>query len=521
MYQILLIRRYLTSKIMPLLAALAVALCTAMVLVVWSVMGGFLNMLVNSGRTLAGDVIIECRPQGIGYYDELCADLEKDPLVAGAAPMIQTFGLVTFPDGRSKTVIVRGIQGASFARVTRYDELLWWRALDKPLPKDAKGEDPRLHVREPLARAFQNGLSLTRQDPGQAAPLPAAVMGIEVWGHNVRVGGAGYYIPGQFTHTAPDATSERRFMFFDGFITLHVLPMDASMKVIQVTSQSFPVANEFQSGLYEVDESTVFVELGALQRMLQMNSAGRIAKTPGGPYRVEIDPKTGEERIVQDAPDAGESPARATTILVRGKQDVGDEKALESLRDAVADAYGRFAERRRGMVPDKFRVDVHTWIDQNRTMIAAVKKETSLVLSLFSLISLTAVFLVLSIFWSMISEKTKDIGILRAMGAGRAGVAGLWTAYGGALGVVGAILGTLLAYAIVININPIHEWLGRALHVVIWDPRVYYFTTIPNQVDTPHAVMVFAGGVLSAVVGALIPAWRAARMDPVKSLRFE
>ena len=56
MYQFLLTHRYLTSKVMPLLAALAVALCTAMVIIVWSVMGGFLVMLINSGRTLVGDV---------------------------------------------------------------------------------------------------------------------------------------------------------------------------------------------------------------------------------------------------------------------------------------------------------------------------------------------------------------------------------------------------------------------------------------------------------------------------------
>ena len=54
MYQALLTRRYLTSKVMPLLAAVAVTLCTAMVLIVWSVMGGFLGMLVASGRTLIG-----------------------------------------------------------------------------------------------------------------------------------------------------------------------------------------------------------------------------------------------------------------------------------------------------------------------------------------------------------------------------------------------------------------------------------------------------------------------------------
>ena len=64
MYQALLTRRYLTSKLMPLLSALAVTLCTAMVLTVWSVMGGFLNVLLDSGKTIIGDVAIDVAPPG-------------------------------------------------------------------------------------------------------------------------------------------------------------------------------------------------------------------------------------------------------------------------------------------------------------------------------------------------------------------------------------------------------------------------------------------------------------------------
>ena len=126
-----------------------------------------------------------------------------------------------------------------------------------------------------------------------------------------------------------------------------------------------------------------------------------------------------------------------------------------------------------------------------------------------------------AIFWSMISEKTKDIGVLRAIGAGRAGVAWLFLRYGLVIGVVGSLAGGALASVIVLNINPIHEWLGHTLGIYVWDPAVYYFTEIPSRVEPWKAAVVLASGVGSSVVGALAPALRAAWMDPVRALRFE
>jgi lipoprotein-releasing system permease protein len=121
----------------------------------------------------------------------------------------------------------------------------------------------------------------------------------------------------------------------------------------------------------------------------------------------------------------------------------------------------------------------------------------------------------------MISEKTKDIGVLRALGASTPGVAWLWLRYGAAIGVVGASLGLGAGYLIVTNINAIHDWLGTTFNFVIWDPRVYYFVEIPREVEPSKAAIVFTVGVMTCVLGALIPAVRSARMDPVRSLRFE
>jgi lipoprotein-releasing system permease protein len=256
--------------------------------------------------------------------------------------------------------------------------------------------------------------------------------------------------------------------------------------------------------------------------MLQMREA-LSAKTPpgGGVWTVEVDPVTHEERLVQSATIVGKDPARVTSVIVKGKEDVSDERALDRLSVAVRGVYEQFEKAHAGKVPSTAHIQVKTWIDMNSSIINAVKNEISLVLVLFIIISLVAVFLVLAIFWSMISEKTRDIGILRAMGAARSGVAGLWVFYGFVLGLTGAVLGVALAYLIVLNINPIHEWMGRALGIQVWNPKIYYFTLIPAKVDPVHAAMVLVGGAMSAVVGALIPALHAARMNPVKALRFE
>jgi lipoprotein-releasing system permease protein len=190
----------------------------------------------------------------------------------------------------------------------------------------------------------------------------------------------------------------------------------------------------------------------------------------------------------------------------------------------VEEIYAEFAAKHPGVVPSggpAGAIDILTWEDQNRTMIQAVQKETGLVLFLFSMISLVAVVLVLTIFWSMIAEKTKDIGVMRALGASRSAVAGTWLLYGLAIGLVGSTLGVLLAYVIVWNINAIHDWMGATLGLKIWDPAVYYFTEIPSKVDPGKALAVFLAFIVACVVGALVPAVRAARMDPVRALRFE
>lgn len=519
MYQALLTRRYLTSKVMPLLAMAAVMLSVATILITWSVMGGFLKTLLSSGRTLIGDASIVWPNVGFAHYEDLVSRLEAHPEIAAAAPVIETYGMVQLPDDRVELIQIKGVEPASYSAVTGFAETLWWRPLNEPTRKDTAGSDIRLapENRDLLERFAAQGLAMSRPDPETGVPQPAGILGVEVTGLNSRTA-AGIYVPLNALRGTPEGKIDQIELFMprDGSVGLTLLSLDSTGKPTDPVSRSLPIANEFQSGIYEVDSSTLIAPLGLVQRMLRMDEARRIdPDAPVDPFDYE----KGPDGELRPSPPVATSvdPARVTTVLVRGEPGVTADRVAE----IAANVYAGFAEAHAGEVPGPFVIRINTWEDRNRTMIDAVRKETGLVLGVFGIICFTTVFLVLAIFWSMISEKTKDIGVLRALGAGTPGVAWLWLRYGAAIGIVGAALGLGAGYLIVTNINAIHDWLGEAFGFVIWDPRVYYFVEIPREVEWSKALIVFLTGVLTCVLGALIPAIRSARMDPVKALRFE
>src|SRR5690348_548059 len=95
MYKTLLILKYLRKRRIAWVSLVAVMLCTTMVLVVISVMGGWLDMFRKSFRGLSGDVLVDAQSlTGFGYYEEMIQQIEKLPDVEAAVPVIRTFGLV-------------------------------------------------------------------------------------------------------------------------------------------------------------------------------------------------------------------------------------------------------------------------------------------------------------------------------------------------------------------------------------------------------------------------------------------
>lgn len=162
-----------------------------------------------------------------------------------------------------------------------------------------------------------------------------------------------------------------------------------------------------------------------------------------------------------------------------------------------------------------------TWEDQQRNFLEAVEMERTLMGLILSFVGLLAGFCIFAILIMTVYEKRRDIGILKSVGYPPAYIAMVFLVDGGAVGLLGAVAGAAGGLLFAGNINPI---AGFVENVTGWTPfpqDVYYFTEIPADTGLLMPVVISAGAILCSLAFSVLPAIKAARMDPVETLRFE
>jgi lipoprotein-releasing system permease protein len=285
---------------------------------------------------------------------------------------------------------------------------------------------------------------------------------------------------------------------FTLWASLEVIPIGPGYRSSAEATPSrniYWIVDGSRTQLFQVDENSVYVPFDVLQKDLQM--------TP----RIYTDADTGKEVI---------EPARCSEIQIKVKPGTDREALIAAITPMIRAINGR-AESELAIAP----LVVETWEAQRQQFLAAVEKEKLLMTILFGVISLVAVFLIFCILYMIVVEKTRDIGIIKSVGATSGGVAAIFVGYGFAIGVVGGGAGLVAGYIFLRYINEIHDAIARATGFTMWDPRTYAFDRIPSELDPLTAAIVVTVAILSAVVGAVLPAVRAARLNPVEALRFE
>lgn len=167
------------------------------------------------------------------------------------------------------------------------------------------------------------------------------------------------------------------------------------------------------------------------------------------------------------------------------------------------------------------RAVVSDWKTINATLFEALQVERAAMAFALSFMVLVAAFNILSSLVMLVRAKTRDIAIMRTMGATRQSLMKIFVTTGFTIGAIGTLAGLAFGFLILAGRKQIVEVIGALTGQNLWDPQYRFLTTIPSKIDGMEVGMIVLLALLLSFLATLYPAWKAASTDPVQVLRYE
>ncbi len=181
-----------------------------------------------------------------------------------------------------------------------------------------------------------------------------------------------------------------------------------------------------------------------------------------------------------------------------------------------------YADRIRAKLYPAFpNIDALTWIDLNREIFDAIRLERNTMFFLLLFIVIVAAFSIMNTLITVTVLKTREIGVMKAIGATRSQIVWVFLLQGMAVGVFGNITGVGLGLSVLHWRNEFKDWLATRLGFEIFPPGIYQFREIPAELMPADLAVICVSAFLICSLAALFPALVAARLEPVKALRHD
>ena len=230
--------------------------------------------------------------------------------------------------------------------------------------------------------------------------------------------------------------------------------------------KTFTVNSIFDSGLSEFDNNVVFINLSTLEDFFGYNSADRNLEIYlKNPQNIEL-----QKNIVQE---------------------IFDQEFVVS------------------------------WADMNSSLFSALKVERNVMFIILSLIIVVAAFNIISGLTILVKNKTRDIAILKSIGVLNKSIIKIFFLVGVIIGTSATIFGIFLGVTFSIYIEDFREFLSSTFNISLFPEEIYFLSKMPSEINLTSIFLISICSIIITILVSIFPAFKAAKLDPIKALKYE
>lgn len=233
--------------------------------------------------------------------------------------------------------------------------------------------------------------------------------------------------------------------------------------------KTYKVGGVFESGMYEYDSTTIFANFNITKKHFNFR-----------------DSASGIEIFVTN---------------------------MDQIEDVKRDIYEILVDN-----PSLYLTD---WQQANASFIDALKVESTVMFLILTLIILVAAFNIISSMIMLVNDKNKNIALLRTLGMNKSNILRIFLICGSSIGVIGTFLGFVIGVLFSANINNIKIWLESITNTTLFNPAIYFLSTLPSKIFVSDVVIIVLMSLVLTILATIYPALKASRYNPAEILRYE
>ena len=230
--------------------------------------------------------------------------------------------------------------------------------------------------------------------------------------------------------------------------------------------KTFLVSSIFESGLLDFDNNVVFINLTTLEEFFNLNKSDRVLE-----------------------------------IYLNNPQNIENQKTIVQ-----------------NNFPNEF---VYSWSDMNSSLFSALKVERNVMFIILSLIIVVAAFNIISGLTILVKNKTRDIAILKSIGVLNKSIVKIFFLIGVIIGTSATIFGIFLGVTFSLYVENLRQFLSSVFNVSLFPEEIYFLSTMPSEINPFSIFIISLSSIFITVIVSIFPALKAAKLDPIKTLKYE